>query len=757
MSWRNRDVDGDEEADDGGGGEREEEEEQKQGDERIVFLIDSRRKMFEQKNDGGDCHLRDCLLVVLAVMKAKIVSLEKCYLGVTFFGCQEQDADTSSAVLQYIPLEIPSAARIRQLQELVDNFDTLFPTQIGCGDVEVDQTYYCPLREALWSCSASFASKSTVVKAHDFKRVWLFTNDDQPNSQRDSAIADQQFLLQVGRDCADTNIEISLWHLSCKGCAPFDHTKFFAKLLVAEQDEALEDRITDGGTMGFSDARALVSIRKKFVKKRPLIKCLMSIGAGVDGGGTEMAFGVQLFKFVRPTKRPLSIVLHAGTNEPVKTVTFTIDALDGTELADTDLVDCVEVGGRKIQYSKSEKNSALQSVQFDNISGSDDRSSGGGSLIGGSATGPTGATEVDPYDLFAMLSSSSGAGFGASVSDGGGGRVNKEVTRLRIHCFTPLVMLPPEFSVEPSLFVSPFEGEVTGSGAPFAALLKQLASKELMAVGTYAKNSTSQLRLCVLLPQEEVLESNRHTQLVPPGFNLVLLPFRSELRYHSGQISQGMYTASLEPNISEAADTLVKQLALFKEEEAHKHVQPIYSTLENPASQLFFSVLQAIALSETEATSWTKSQDQMTRAHLLSSVAVAASSAESSTSKTSGQESDAVLSVAVASATQKLRVAGEEFAESINLPEDAVALMNDKKRKAASSGSGGGAPKRVKKDVEPVDEVQVAEWKIKFGPDGDGIKLSNDALKDICKSLGLPVSGKKEVLVGKIVEKLKSL
>lgn len=59
----------------------------------------------------------------------------------------------------------------------------------------------------------SFATKD--LKKTDFKRLWLFTNDDNPNSH---SIMEQKAIVTVARkrDCSQAGIELSRWHLHPK-------------------------------------------------------------------------------------------------------------------------------------------------------------------------------------------------------------------------------------------------------------------------------------------------------------------------------------------------------------------------------------------------------------------------------------------------------------------------------------------------------------------------------------------------------------
>lgn len=121
--------------------------------DRIICILDARSAMLE-KNLQGDAHLKDALMVCLAVMKAKVMSGEDCMIGITFFGSEDKDPEASAKVLQWLPLDSPSAEGIRRVSDLVDRFDVMFPVLVGS-----DAEHSCPLREAFWAASSGFALK----------------------------------------------------------------------------------------------------------------------------------------------------------------------------------------------------------------------------------------------------------------------------------------------------------------------------------------------------------------------------------------------------------------------------------------------------------------------------------------------------------------------------------------------------------------------------------------------------------------------
>lgn len=79
MSSWNKDEDEEEEEGD------DEESELKTKQDRIIFLIDAREAMITP-NATGEPILVNCLKLVLAVMKSKIISNDSSAMGLTFFG-----------------------------------------------------------------------------------------------------------------------------------------------------------------------------------------------------------------------------------------------------------------------------------------------------------------------------------------------------------------------------------------------------------------------------------------------------------------------------------------------------------------------------------------------------------------------------------------------------------------------------------------------------------------------------------------------
>ena len=90
-----------------------------------------------------------------------------------------------------------------------------------------------------------------------------------------------------------------------------------------------------------------------------------------------------------------------------------------------------------------------------------------------------------------------------------------------------------------------------------------------------------------------------------------------------------------------------------------------------------------------------------------------------------------------------------QFKTAIDLSDDACDMA---KRKRSGGGAGGASAKKQKAEIQiPPEDLQ--QWK-DWQADGMLTKQKNDVLKDICKALGVKVSGKKGELLERIEQEL---
>ena len=424
-------------------------------------------------NTNGEMHLRNSLTIALAVMKSKIIaSGENASIGLAFFGTKDKEAtedasaSSSNGVLTLFNLSPPSAQRIRQLQSLIEDPE-LLKSQVEPHPSTLNNPSACPLKQALWTCSQSFGSND--YKKSDMKRIWIFTNDDNPNNRNP---VEQAATVTVARDCAQAGIEISLWHIDPAGRC-FDPDLFYMNLLRATTasnnvagsaatsldvpvtgpssqlsqlssqplgsldvdlaDTSVQSRIIGAGKEGFDPSMA--SVRRKEHKKRRLGSVLFSLSCnGSTAGNGEAAaaaatgaaptyMAVMLYKSIQAAKKPNHTWLYARTNEPIKVVSTYLDTSTGETLTSDRIATFLEAG----------------------VATED-----------GAGKVPLNADEMKIIKILGNIS-----GVGLQL----------------LFCAPTKVALPLDVNLESSYFLFPDDKAVKGSSLLFEALLRDLAQK----------------------------------------------------------------------------------------------------------------------------------------------------------------------------------------------------------------------------------------------------------------------------------------
>jgi len=611
--------------------EDDDDEEFKSSKDRIIFLIDARLSM-KETNAKGESHLKNCLHVALEVMKTKIVAQDAAAVGVMFFGSREKDSPESmDGVYTLCPLAPPSAEMIRKVKYLVNNDISVFDGMIGSQGIEKRS---CPLKQALWACSQMFSTKD--LKKIDFKRVWIFTNDDNPNV---AYPIEQKATVTVAKDCAEAGIEISLWHLNSL-TRIFNPKIFYESLLLAattltpeekesqattlgEEGEealtALDNRMVGAGCDGF-DA-LITAVKRKEYRKRRLCRFYFSFGfpEGFDftallnantnntnntigsqaqpipntqasattatgttattGAPTSHVMGIQLYKLFNVTKRPYHTWLYGRNNQPLKSSTKYFIERTGEYVTNERIQTYLDVAGTRVAMN-SEEMKELKSA---------------GNVIGGQNIG------------------------------------------MRFLACLPKAEFPIyELNVESPYFIYPDESMMKGSNALFECFVRECITQELIPIVRFNRLPSTAPRLAALLPQLEILDEDQ-SPIQPIGFHVITLPFVDEIRfnpYQGSNLYDKLFTATTTaasnniPKEQQAVIPLVDELI-----EAFSLPKDFifWKEWENPSLQQFYTVLQTIALNEEEL-EWQAARDDRMKpdGNVIAQVEATTSSSSSS-------------------------------------------------------------------------------------------------------------------------------
>lgn len=242
--------------------------------------------------------------------------------------------------------------------------------------------------------------------------------------------------------------------------------------------------------------------------------------------------------------------------------------------------------------------------------------------------------------------------------------------------------------VRQSQFLYPNDKSVVGSAKLFAALLTKCIEKKVVPICSFSARNNIPPRLVALLPQHEEVDDDTGEQIRPPGFYVVYIPFAEDIR--NVEVPE-----SLEPNEEDvdAAKKIIKKLKF--------RYQP--SNFENPSLQTHYRNLEAMALE--------KDEPEMVQDFTL-------------------PDRNRIHQKAGDLIEQFKGLVYPEGYDPTSKPKPAAT-----KRKA--SGSSGGPESKQMSMAEVKDMVE----------HGKLAKLTVRTLKDICKSRGLTVAGRKNDLL----------
>ncbi|MED6171497.1 ATP-dependent DNA helicase II subunit 1 [Stylosanthes scabra] len=154
--------------------------------------------------------------------------------------------------------------------------------------------------------------------------------------------------------------------------------------------------------------------------------------------------------------------------------------------------------------------------------------------------------------------------------------------------FKPLSCLRDYYNLKPSTFLYPSDEAMDGSICIFIALHRSMIQLKRFAVAFCGSSSRAQL--VALIAQDEVIQSGG--QIEPPGMHMIYLPYSDDIRLVEERHSEKSGTVSKASNdqIKKAAD-VIKRIDLKD-----------FSVCQfaNPGLQRHYAVLQALALDEDE-------------------------------------------------------------------------------------------------------------------------------------------------------------
>jgi ATP-dependent DNA helicase 2 subunit 1 len=460
----------------------------------IMFLVDCTPVMFAE-NAAGEVPFDNAIKCAIATLTDKIISNENDLVGVCLYGTRRKHEDGSfDGVYLLQGLEPPDAQKILQLEALLGTRD--YESSFG-GSYEGE----FPFAEALWAVSSIFTGHA-VAKAGT-KRVFLFTNEDNPNAGQPGM---RERSITRGRDLAQVQISIELFCMNKPGDHQFDPSLFYEQIIAVDEEEDSE-RLVLGAAAKFEELQARV--RRKEFKKRALGRIPLRIG-------TELEVGLRIYNLQQTATKGSYTLLDNVSNQPVKSTTKWVCEHTGTVLQPQQIARVYPLGGVDLEFTTEE------------------------------------LAQIKAIDQ----------------------------PGLQLMGFKPRSSLKAYHNVRHASFVYPDDTTVQGSSQAFGALLEKMLELNQIGIGRLTPRRNQAPRMVALLPQRETADDDG-TQLFPPGWHVIYLPFADDIR-----------TLELPPPGVFDADDVKAAKAMIKK----LRIRFDSSRFENPALQRHYANLQALAL-----------------------------------------------------------------------------------------------------------------------------------------------------------------
>lgn len=230
---------------------------------------------------------------------------------------------------------------------------------------------------------------------------------------------------------------------------------------------------------------------------------------------------------IQRARKPNHVYLHSDTNKPIRAETKYICTETGKELMLSDMKFAYEYGGERVNFDAEE----LRTIK-----------------------------KIAPQGL-------------------------------KILGFKPSSKLKLYHNMRPSSFIYPNDHSITGSTTAFAALHKKMIEMEKVAICRMVTREGQIPNYVALVPQMEEVDDNDGTQITPPGFNVIYLPFADGLRKLNV------------PQISDDTKPSDEQVNKAKKVIQKLNIDFSCYNFENPVLQKQYASIHAMALmDEPQAT-----------------------------------------------------------------------------------------------------------------------------------------------------------
>ena len=628
----------------------------------------------------------------------------------------------------------PTQASSRVIKTVLDYADAphTLKEAVGAGAEGSE----LPVHNGLWMASLML-TKSAADKLKskaDAKKVFLWTNDDNPNESAAAAV-------KRASDCHFQREQLMLWPMQRIGARPFDVENSWwwpvlnASALGDKRDGSGSSSAAAAGDDGDDDDDSgdrpaaeyvnptesifdLPTIRQRVARKRTYARVIFTLADGV-----HLALGV--YNTVYPAKKPAPKSIQASTQYALNVRSRYVEKATSTEVEDHQMIKTYTLGGETLVFSDAEAKDMKRVMGAAVALPPSSSASSAGAAAALSAAGA--GTEVPSgYSSFSFAPSSSSSSSSSVLGAAGAGSSSSavavapppeaETKGLRLMGFKPRSVISPLLNLRPPIFLYPSEREVNGGTQVLRALWQRMLERDVVAICRFNAREASAPRFVALWADRQRTKEDGSGVICPAGVYAITLPYADDIR----NVSVDSAPVAAEASLVDKARDVIRSLPMPNTEDG-KSYDAWQPGTNNPVLQKFWSGLETMALNVNPR--W----DEAT-----------------------GDDS----APDVERMEERAHAQLQAFRDAAGLS----ASGSSSSSKARSGGAAGGAAgaQRGRGSVE--GEVLQAEgiaWDAEVAADSLATHTV-PVLKDACKRFGLPVSGTKGVLMERIKEHFQS-
>ncbi|KAK6909437.1 hypothetical protein I203_103455 [Kwoniella mangroviensis CBS 8507] len=582
----------------------------------ILFCIDASKSMQtpfpDTINDDGELvrgksALHQALEAVVKIQRSKVITGPADSVGVLLWNIDPGNIPSSSQASYkpgtqvYQNLRTINAEEIKRIVKLMERAKDQYDAQGKDEDVKTeepevfsetfppcDKSEEMNIADVLVTCNFLFRDAGTNLAGN--KRVFLVTDNDYPPGSK----MNREPARTVYGDLSSYGISINTFFVD-RPDHKFNPTLYWNDILQREPDENAPEEDAPPDADGLAE---LAEVMNDLVIRHAPKRVQFSIPLKFGGKDGEIEIGISGYAMVSTQGKgqPKLVRMRGQTVEEVQIKSEYTSAETGAVLKDTEIGQAFQFGNESTvknviepNWWESAEHQVEQQMVADEILRLDkerrQKEDEGEDAEVSETGGMQRKEKLQPGDEKPKVVARTRLQF-----------TNDEVAEFKSMGLKPQIKIlgfqsPDHLAFEENLkhsyFIYPNENEYTGSTRTFAALLKSCIkfNKHALAISRFRTNT--QPEFCVLIPQEETFTKDGG-QDQPPGFHVIILPFRDDIRRPPKNMIENLLASDRQAKLM---SNIVKRLRI----KAGHYRSEAYP---NPALAYHYAQLQSLAFEE---------------------------------------------------------------------------------------------------------------------------------------------------------------